>query len=144
MDPCLLCSFLSISFFFFFLFFLICLFFLLLCVIHHRADLKLSDKLHTHIPEPAITVQHSSQFWPHFFISDLALPLLFTNSQVIYFCSVSVCPCRFALLYQEMKATQNGTRKWSTFWSHSSVLLQLKKAWKSASQWATAAVTQLL
>lgn len=73
---------------------------------------------------------------PNFFILDIVLPLFFMNSQVIYLCSVSVCLARATLLCQEMKATQNGTRKWSTFWSHHSVLLQLKQAWKSASNGA--------
>lgn len=44
-----------------------------------------------------------------------ASPFFFVNSQVIYLCSVSVCSVCVARLCQEMKATQNGTRKWSTF-----------------------------
>lgn len=75
------------------------------------------------LPETALIVQHAQNFWPHFFILDTALPLFFIYSRVIYLVRLA----RGALLCQEMKATQNGTRKWPTFWSHNSVLLQLKK-----------------
>lgn len=101
--------------------------------IHRRAPSTGCDK---HPPPPPRNCFNraacSTFLTPYFFILDIVLPLFFHefSSHLLVLCLSLLGPRYAALLCQEMKATQNGTRKWSTFCS---VLLQLKQAWKSAS-----------